>query len=1149
MPSREPIPEEQNHLPARSGTPAAWLAVGFLGLLVMGWMFWEPLCCGALRLGLSASAWTQGHRVQIGSISFSAGGRILAKELDWSSGSKEHGSHGTCEWLEIKPRLPWRIPGIMSKESRGLIRELRIGKTKLLIDHRAGTEEKLTVSPSTSGTAAWASLIPLACYGGPVDLVDIGENYRVAVNALSLQLPNQWPGTVSHAEALLDIGSWHHAFPADKTTAILEGTALNISGLDLGKGVKVEELALNLKSGRLEFGWRGTVSGGHLRGDGALGNNHLEVTMVGENLPMESLTALIVEDQKPASGIIRQARMAFRGDLDHPMEADVSLRLVADAFRWKGLGWETLRLASTLTGRTLTLTELKMRQKENELDAEGQSKLPVNWRAALRAPFTAVFHASLEDAGALAALAGPQFAQLAGGLTVEGSIKGADNLAEGYCNLVGNGMKIRDLQVDWLKGCLLFDGGKTRLADLEAASGSDSVVLEGVVENSSPHAYKAAAQIQVRNLTKKLAQLGITTVSAIGGGDIKGTWQGEGSSKGHVGSFQAKITEWVSPATRGGMTGDFEGSYAPGFFQLSDAELRQADLRLAFRLFASSRKLDVWSITAIRNGKRDPLLEGELALPLNAPELWKTGSVVPALFAGEKLDLRLAIHGLKVEELADLLGQQSRCTGMLEGAVRMGGTVETPEVHASLTASGFSPWKGLDKSNLSLRVDSSAGRASLQVDQEPSGDSPLSVKADFPFRWQIDGGVLHPADGSPVVKGSGTFRHLALDGWARLIGGGCWPLRGSSLDGSLTLGGTMAKPVLEGSLLLEAGELLLPAAESLGELRLPVAFTGTKSTLRDGAARYHGTPVVLTGSLDWGHPSWESEWKLSGEGIALPLLDQVSGLENQGDASIVLRATGGEMPSLGGEILIKSVRGHLQNTLTPYFAPPGISGNDPVPVAKTTSGDDGDIWKPLSLDLRIRTKGELTMVPLQGIGQSSSYLRSWKPSPDPGIIQAECQLTGIAENPITTGSITAKQQTVILPSGKFLVPEAHLKLDKENGCTLEAMGFGMTGAGLCVLGVTGHANHPVLCPEGPPGTTAPDMLMALASPRLAGSPGLRLRQAAAWIRQGMLLPVPVAAWRSGQVGGNDPASLGFYGLPWTGILEHGELVQTSVPPY
>jgi hypothetical protein len=238
----------------------------------------------------------------------------------------------------------------------------------------------------------------------------VGESGRLAANGLYLRLPFRWPGRITFSDSTADMGSWHRTIPKGSAPAFWDGTTLRIGEMGLGEGIDLQELTLKPLDERLEFGLHGMIGKGILRGDGSLGTKGtagwLEVTLVGERLGLEAFSGLM-KDENRATGTIQQARFTFRGDPGKPLDADSALRLVATNFRWEGKGWESLRIAATLTGHTLTLSEMLLRQGDNELEAEGQSRLPADWRAILRAPFSGTFRATLADAGTLAALAGP----------------------------------------------------------------------------------------------------------------------------------------------------------------------------------------------------------------------------------------------------------------------------------------------------------------------------------------------------------------------------------------------------------------------------------------------------------------------------------------------------------------------------------------------------------------------------------------------------------------------------------------------------------------------------------------------------------------------------------------------------------------------
>jgi hypothetical protein len=1117
MSTRSPIAEEISPLPARSGTPAAWKTLALLGVTILLWIFFEPLLCGTLGAALRTAAWFHGDRLVIGELTRQKDGSFRARDIEWFFGPSDRRSSCKSEWMTVRPTQLWLFLNPPKNQPRRLLRDVQAGKTRILVDRRSskgGTSGGISSEPSGN---APLSLLPDSITGGPVDLVVIGDSYRLSFNGLQVRLPARWSGRITYAEAAMEVGTWHRAFRKGSADATWDGATLQIGGLVLDDSLRIEELALTPRDGRLEFGVRGLVGGGLLRGDGAVGErgnpNHLEVTMVGERLNLTSLSEIVRDSDKRGSGIIRQARFTFRGDSSKPLGAESSLLLVADNVRWEGRGWESLRLSSTLTGRNLTVAELSLRQKQNEVVAQGSSRLPENWKAALQAPFTATFIANLEDAGSLAALAGPEFAGLSGSLFLEGAVKGAENKAEGYCNIRSDGMKVRALPLDWLQAYVIFEGSRTRLGSLEAWSGGDRMVLEGSVDNSSPHGYKASAQLSVKNLTMRLGQLGITTAPAIGSGGVKGTWQGEGSALRHAGSFQAQVTDWVSRWAKAGVSGSFQGGYSPGSLRLDQAEFLQGDLAMSLQLRATPERLETTSIKARRNGKPKALVEGAFTLPVSFSQLWQTGEILPHLRMTEPLSAGLSLHGIKAEELADLLGQQIPFSGLLDGEMKATGTPEAPEIHGTMDISRFAPHGGKGVMDLQLSLDAAKGWAEGRLVQQPAADSPLEIHGVFPFRWVKDGEkAIRPANPSVSITGSTSFRHTPLDGWAGLLAVDGWPFRQATLDGAVEFSGTIQAPSASGILVIDAGETLLPRGQSLRSLHLPWKFEGSKATLSGGTASLMSRPSTLSGMIDWGRSPWNGKLEFHAADLALPIL---AGLEMPGDAALSVSLNGATPPLLGGTVTVKRVSGATESWMTPFFSPPGVK----LPPAPAVA--DHSFFAGTRLDLAVKTESLLAGTPPPGNSAEGDL---------PGY-EVDLQFQGTVASPVANGSLRLLNQSLRLPAGRFEVPAA--RVDCQSGVgTLSATAFGITSRGFAMLEMTGPVAEPRTRLLGAPGVTSPDLMFALVSPGNPSKSVPPLSQCTAWARQAALFPLPAVPWMTAPSTKGQAAALGFEPAAW-----------------
>ena len=1123
MPFSPTITDEAAHPPARSGTPTAWITLGLIGLLVAGWLFSGQIAAGTLRIVLFGVTMARGERIRVEKLLIDSNGAIEMRGIEWERGSKEHRSSLKCDWADIRLASPWEMAFGSRGKDRRWIREINAGKSKVLADLR-GTTGNLNAGKSEKGghgEVVWAlpsaERLPASFSAGPADIVVIGETFRLAVNALQLHLPDRWPGRVSLDGATVDLGSRHATISKGSAPALWNGDTIRVVALGLGEGMALKELTLTPMKDRLEFGLRGIIGKGILRGDGSFGRDdqgdRLEVTLVGERLGLEAFSGFL-KDPQQATGIISQARLTFRGNPSRPLEADSALRLVARNFRWEGKGWESLRIAATLTGRTLTLSELLMRQGENELEAQGQSRLPEDWRTILQAPFSATFSATLADAGSLAAIVGPEFGRLGGGLAFDGEIHGAENKAEGYCNVSGNSARIRDLPIDWLKGNILFEGEKTRVTYFEACSGEDRIVGEGTVANRRPHAYSAKAQVNVKNLTNRLGQLGLNTASAIGSGSVKGTWEGVGSNTNHEGSFGASVSEWVSPMTRAGLSGRFEGRYTKGQLEFTKANFVQDNLTVSMQLALTPENITATAIKAVQEGVSKPLLEGSAMLPVDANDFRASGNLVKTLAMDHPLSLDLRMSGIKAKELAEALGQKAGFAGTLDGEIAVKGTPGTPEINSTLRIGKFTPQAGTAGQDLTLVGITKDHRLFLSVDQEPAAKSPLSLRATLPLQLSNDHGHLRFAESGAPVEGSLKLQQTPLDGWFSLLGAsGNVPLLGATGTGELKVVGTIGKPFVEGSLSVTAREALLFGPEKLRNLTLPFLMDGKSAVmvLTNGAASYGGKPISLSGTVTLGGDAAGASLKIIGSDLPVVF---GSAFTATGNADLQLTASRATDPVLGGTLTLKPADVDLRPRLTPCFAPPGLSvaGNPLAPFSAEAAIPN------LQLALEIKSSGQTT--------------NSVTPS-----VSVDLSVKGSPQAAKVTGKVTVANQTLRLPAGAFVIPEAHLFFEASGVRLDPAPAFGFTSIGPCVL-TPGFDGAGMSCAvAGPAGTMAADMIMALNSAPIS--------QGASWIRQQTLFPAPATLWSAPARETNVPGSLGFYGTPW--VWSWPEVAESTQP--
>jgi hypothetical protein len=1070
-----------------------------VALLVAGWVFADQVLCGVIRSGAAAWAWKRGEQLRIGRLDFDGAGSLRAADLEWTRGKGPHRSTFRCDSAILRPAALGDLLLPKPGRDRLWIRELRLEKPRLLIDTRAAEATgSLSHGVERKAPPAFpAALLPESLRSGPGEVVLIGETGRLAIRDLQLDLPSRWTGRISFRSAEAGLGAGQRTIPGGTTRAWWEAGCLRVGGLPLGEGLALGELTLRLLPDRLEFGLRGTIGRGLIRGDGSVGGeNPLEVTLVGERLGIEALTGLIAPSPR-ASGTIDQVRLTFRGDPSRPMQADGSIRLAARNFRWDGRGWESLRLSASMTGCNLSLSELALRQGDNELEAVGRSSLPGDWHALLRAPFTADFRASLTDAGSLASLFGPEAALLGGSLFLDGSVRGADNRAEGYCNFSGLGTRFRRLPLDWVKGCLLFEGSTTRVASLEAAAGQDSMTLSGSVENSRPHAYRGEAAVTVKDLGRRLAELGLSSPEAIGAGALSGTWSGEGATASHRGEFRARFSEWVSGWAKAGLSGLAEGSYAPGRFTLTRAELHRDDLSLTLGLEATPAELALTDIIVSQADAKKPLASGEIRLPLDLTSFRPGSDPIRKLGMDRPLAVSLRTSGLRVEQLAELLGQPAPFKGSMEGWITASGTPAAPVPDCSLRVRGLETSASGGKGDLDITLRTTAGETACALRQE-GGKSPQSAECTLPLRLVSRAGSLAPLESSPL-RGSLNLKDFPLDGspWIPCAGI-LHPLGDVTVSGDAAIGGTVGEPSVRGSLMIKARQASLSGPHRLEDIILPLGCSGTSVICEQGTGRYRGHPVSLSARAVWGGREASPKVTAGITGSNLPF-EPVPGLRTTAIADLKYEATTSSTPILRGSLQLDAFRTDIRPRMVPVFCPPGFrteSTETPIP-----SGDSPRLDVSLTTADASNHEGPLLSVALR--------------------------LTGTAGDPRPDGTVNAFRQTLLVPGATFDLPCATVTFGN-GGTRLAGTAFGLFPSGPGVLLIGGSPDRPAVALDAP--LPSADWILACTTP--SGLSAVPILQAAWWLRQEMIFPVPAKPWSTRIPADADPGALGFYGAPW-----------------
>ena len=101
MSARPDVATEQEHTSAVSDTPTAWITLGLVVVLVLGWIFLDPITCGTLRAGLAAASWWHGDKLRIEHLELRDQGWIVARGVEFLHGPRDHRSSWKLSLIHI----------------------------------------------------------------------------------------------------------------------------------------------------------------------------------------------------------------------------------------------------------------------------------------------------------------------------------------------------------------------------------------------------------------------------------------------------------------------------------------------------------------------------------------------------------------------------------------------------------------------------------------------------------------------------------------------------------------------------------------------------------------------------------------------------------------------------------------------------------------------------------------------------------------------------------------------------------------------------------------------------------------------------------------------------------------------------------------
>lgn len=986
-------------------------------VLVVVCVFHGLLLEKAIRFGLASAGEAVGLVVEVGQINVRLGSPVVLEKVRVRA--KDPAVSRTAAKLgRVEIFVNW--PMAMFGKSGRLLREASVMDGWIVMDQRREAlpsgEPMRRLTDSARQREAdyvlWA--LPQRLVLGNIGYDVLWDGGSFGIRDVNADFDEAALGQFTAAGMELRLEDVRQVFAAQQSTTAWKNGEAFLADLTIRKGMTIDNLSVQLsRPGGVGVDVHAVVFGGSLRGgaffgewrgepgvDAAVWASGFDFTEVSEFFGFEG----------KARGVLTEGRFTFRGNPDRPLDAEASLRLAAEDFRWGDRGWKTLESSVSLINRRLSLGELQLRQEENSVSANGELALSGDWKDVASSPFLLNVSASIYDMAALGELLGHPFDELSGRMTVSAVLNGRAKMVDGFLSVEASKMAVRGRSVESGKLDVLFAGGEARVQRLELWSSGDYVTGEGAVALRFPNTYNGQFQGRVKDLGE-YAWLPENPLPVTSGG-LQFRWTGDGTRNAHSGAFQIALDQLISEWTPEGMTGRFSGTYSPGNIYFGGFELEKDNTSVVMQatLAESGIRLDE---VEIRRGKKQ-LASGELFLPLNPFEMMVGKTLSESILPATALHARMQTVGdLDLADLFLSFGQKSPILGSLRGEVLASGKPDSLVIKADVKGKGLHPTEGTAPvSELSLTVDAMDGVAKASGVLLPKGLSPITLTLAAPL------GLITGPDGLPrLMNPEGNLAgkidipqtDLAL---LRPFLPGLQSVTGS-LSAQIDIAGTVTSPDFQGSLFLQNGHIeVAEQVPAIEKIEASFRFVNQGLQIQYFTGEVGAGPFQISGGIslvDFQNPIYD----LTLEGSKV-LLHRSTDFRLRSDISLTAKGSN-EGGRVEGSVGIVDGRLFRRLEITPLIAPspsesarpftaPNFSGMVPAPF---------DAW---TVQVSIKNT-----TPFQIIGNIAA-----------GEIQPDLVVTGTLGNPWPVGHVLLYGARAFLPFTTMEIREGRIDFMESN---------------------------------------------------------------------------------------------------------------------
>jgi hypothetical protein len=507
---------------------------------------------------------------------------------------------------------------------------------------------------------------------------------------LRLNLNSLGPGSIALDSMVFEHDDTWKRFVTIRGTVARRDDRVTFADLTLQPGIRLDRIQLDLDAlanGSLKMDFAIAAFDGFIRGElrNAPRVVPLRVQATGsfDQIAIDKF-AQFVERNDSASGTLSEGKFTFDGSPRSPLDANISTRFIANDFRWGNRRWSALRLGATLSNRRIHLIEFQLEQAHNELRLTGEVSLPARATEWWQSDFSVEIRANLKNVTELSTLFGDGFAETAGSVTIDGSVRAENRSFKGHLDVTGSHLSWRTAPLEAMHAAIQLNGNELKVTNLEFLHGEDFLRGTGVVNIFGEKRYWGELHASVENLALYSAFFEPPIAPRALGGTLIVDWSGDGTAKAHSGAINVhgKKIHVLNLANTHPIDADIVATYAPENIFFSKFVLADRDTFFSAIVTASPTSLNLQNMHL--EYQQTEWLEGNVLLPVNIWNLWREASWEHALDWEGALQIDARAHALQFRETALLSGTELPWKGKLDANLAGSGVLAHPAVEGKI---------------------------------------------------------------------------------------------------------------------------------------------------------------------------------------------------------------------------------------------------------------------------------------------------------------------------------------------------------------------------------------------------------------------------------------------------------------------------------